>query len=210
MGVRIIRIISDLNNAYLGDFRLDNHITANFGTITDGDHSPNHQSLESFSPDLEVQVNKIFQITFGNVIKMMKPYTEMVASASIFDQTELMKGFQGLYSAAMMSKSNGEMSLENTLSQHLGAFNNSIGNVETNNRKRPPEELPQGIMMEGATSMGNFQRRNNVINNHRPNKGRMRSALESRLTKQKPVATCGFCDEKGHTQRGLACKQTCN
>jgi len=81
------------------------------------------------------------KLTYSNVINLMKPYAEMVSSASLLKQDALMKGFQGLYLAAMMVMSNNCLCVENTITDHVCAFKSGNSKILPGNRKCPPESL---------------------------------------------------------------------
>jgi len=140
-------------------------------------------SLESLGTRCQTDLGSK-KLTYGNVINLMKPFAELVSCASISTQESLMKGFQGLYSAATMGMSNNSLCIDTTLHDHLRAFQSSMNDRQKDNRKRPPEA--------SSTGNGDFQRRNNVTNIHRPAKSRLRSSLESKKkkgSKNKPVVS---------------------
>ena len=67
-------------------------------------------------------VKKNKKMTFGQAMNMMKPFAELIVAANLTTQDTLVKGFNGLLSAASMGVSSAGVSIEQCMSQHLNAF----------------------------------------------------------------------------------------
>ena len=66
--------------------------------------------------------------------------------------------------------------------------------------------LQCNVKSAGCNFEGNFSGGNNVSDNYRAKKQRLKLSSEPKRKKgESSENTCSFCDEKGHTMRGLSC-----
>ena len=132
--------------------------------------------------------NKNKKMTYGQAMKMMTPFAELIVAANLTTQDTLVKGFNGLLSAASIGTTSAGVSIGQCMSQHLNAFSTSMDtSTELQNKREATamtvNELQGNAKSAGCTFEGNFSRRNNVTNTHRAKKQRLKSSSEPKRTK---------------------------